>query len=320
AEPRRPAHDGVRFAAQHPAASKPEDGMIGRATVVNLRFDRAILIVLDSVGIGGALDAARFGDEGANTLRHIGEWCRAERVPFSLPELSRWGLGHLVETYGLAPSPSPIASFGVLEEISAGKDRMTGDWEIAGIILDEPFPIFPQGFAEPLLRVWCAENDLPGYLGNRPASGTEILDDLGEEHLSTGKPIVYTSADSVLQVAASETTFGLERLYKICRSARELSEGIGVGRVIARPFVGSRKGEFKRTANRRDYSLSPPEPHLLDLLRRNDRRVYGVGKIEDIFAGRSIDVVEHTSSNAEGIRTTLELIRTTRREKGLIFT
>lgn len=284
-------------------------------------IDRVILVVLDSLGIGAARDAARFGDERANTLRHIGEWCAKNNKPFRLPHLSAWGLERLSPgTPGLDRVAQPKAALATLEELSPGKDTTTGHWEMAGNVLPQEFPLFPQGFDRALLEQWVTENGLPGWLGNKPASGTDILDELGDEHLRTGKPIVYTSGDSVFQIAASEDTFGLERLYKISRSARKLLDPLGVGRIIARPFKGSKRGEFKRTENRRDFSVPPPVPNLLDLLVERRLFTAGIGKIEDIFAGRSVTIVDHTGRNETSLVATSKAMDETRGQRGLIFT
>lgn len=285
-------------------------------------IDRVILIVLDSVGVGAAPDAARFGDQSANTLLHIGEWCAKNGKKFSLPNLSRWGLGGISPAPGVGPAPQSQfqAAFGKMRELSPGKDTTTGHWELAGHVLTEEFPVFERGFDPALLNEWAAQNNLPGWIGNKPASGTTILDELGEEHLRTGKPIVYTSGDSVLQVACSEESFGLERLYAICKSARKLVDPLGVGRVIARPFLGKQTGQFKRTENRRDYSVPPPSPNLLDVLVERGCFTAGVGKIEDIFAHRGVTIVEHTGRNETSLVATSEVMQRTRGKRGLIFT
>ncbi len=283
-------------------------------------FDRVILIVLDSLGVGAATDAHRFGDETANTLKHISEWCEKEKVPFALANLSAWGLGHIVEGYGLKKVPTPKGCYGVMREVSPGKDTTTGHWELAGNILREEFPVFPDGFSNEFLDAWVKENNLSGYLCNKPASGTVVLDEFGEEHLKSAKPIVYTSGDSVFQIACSEESFGLKRLYEICVSARKHLDKLGVGRIIARPFVGSKKGEFIRTENRRDYSVPPPTPNLLDILLSKDCFVAGVGKIEDIFAHRSVNIVEHTGRNETSLAATLEVMNRSAKDRGLIFT
>jgi len=283
-------------------------------------IDRVILLVLDSVGAGAAADAARFGDETANTLGHISEWALKNMPAYSLPNLSRWGLGRIAPGFGLDPTPEPIASCGLMEALSPGKDTTTGHWELAGNILRKEFPVFEKGFSEEFLSEWCTENKLPGYLGNFAASGTDIIEKLGAEHLRTGKPIVYTSGDSVFQIACSEETFGLQRLYEVCVSARRLLDSLGVGRVIARPFTGMRLGEFARTENRRDYSVPPPSPNLLDVLRTENLFVAGVGKIEDIFAHRSVNIVEHTGRNETSLFATLDVMKRTEGTRGLLFT
>jgi phosphopentomutase len=285
-------------------------------------MNRVILIVLDSVGIGAAKDSHRFGDQKANTLKHIAEFCKNNSLEFSLPNLSKWGLGNLLadESYGIPKEVHPKASTAKLEELSPGKDTTTGHWEIAGHVLKYEFPVFEKGFEKSLLEKWCKENNLPGWLGNYAASGTTILEDLGEEHLATGKPIVYTSADSVFQVAWNEEKFGLQKLYDICVSARKLFDPFGLGRIIARPFVGTQKGQFKRTENRRDYSVPPPSPNLLDILREENHFVAGIGKIEDIFAHRSVNYVDHTGNNEKSLSATLKMMKSTQNEKGLIFT
>lgn len=269
---------------------------------------RAIIIVLDSVGIGAAEDAAAFGDAGADTLGHIAEACAAGRGdreglrsgPLHLPNLDRLGLGAAAEASRGAPIPSlghkgpPEGLWGYGVEVSKGKDTPSGHWEIAGVpvpfawgYFPETIPAFPKDLTDTLIH----EAKLPGILGNKHASGTEIVAELGEEHVRTGKPICYTSADSVLQIAAHETAFGLDRLYEVCEVARRLVDPLNIGRVIARPFVGSDANDFKRTANRRDYAVPPPEPTLLDRAVAAGRRVLAIGKIGDIFAHRGISEV-----------------------------
>ena len=243
---------------------------------------RVILCVLDSVGVGDAPDAAEFGDAGANTLANMARAVGG----LELPCLESLGLGHLADIVGVEPVTSPRAAYGRLTERAPGKDTTTGHWEIAGCVLEEPFPLFPQGFPQSLLDDFAAQTG-HGVLGNRPASGTVIIDELGEEHLRTGHPIVYTSGDSVFQIAAHEDAFGLDELYRCCAVARELVDPLGVGRVIARPFVGE-PGSFTRTSRRRDYSRRPPAPTVLDDLQAAGKTVVGVGKIHDIFAGAGI--------------------------------
>ncbi len=266
---------------------------------------RVILFVLDSVGIGGAPDADRFfnggtSDEGANTLLHIAEACAEDRVPersgpLRLPHLSGMGLGGAcalacgVRPPGLGRAEGGI--WGVAEEASPGKDTITGHWELAGVPLTRDWGYFPRTvptFPATLEEEIVKRGELPGILGDRHASGTEILVELGEESVKTGKPILYTSADSVLQIAAHEEAFGLERLYDLCRIARELVDPLNIGRVIARPFVGETADDFRRTVNRKDFSTPPPEPTLCDRVIAAGGRTIGIGKISDIFAGQGI--------------------------------
>jgi phosphopentomutase len=259
---------------------------------------RAIVIVLDGVGIGELPDAAAYGDQGSNTLGNL-----ARRVVLRLPTLRRMGLGRLVSLGGPDADHAaaiPVAAVGRMTERAAGKDSVTGHWEMMGVVLERPFPTFPNGFSPETI----AELErLTGrkVLGNRPASGTAILEDLGREHLRTGSLIVYTSVDSVFQIAAHEKVVPLADLYRACEIAYSLvAEGLGVGRVIARPFVGT-PGQFRRTANRRDYALPPPEETLLDRVKAAARPVVAIGKIEDLFAGRGITRAIHTASDEEGM-------------------
>ena len=266
---------------------------------------RAIILMLDSLGVGGAADAARFGDEGANTLGHIAAECAAGRADrgrqgaLQIPHLIRLGLGHAVVAAGgefpagLQADGEPVAAYGCAAEISSGKDTPSGHWELAGcpVLFDwHYFPEPVQSFPAELLATLVRKGALPGLLGNCHASGTEVLDRLGEEHIRTGAPIVYTSADSVFQIACHEQHFGLERLYALCQLVRAELDGAGlkVGRVIARPFVGERAGEFVRTGNRHDYAIRPPMPTLLDTLVAAGGKVLAVGKISDIYAGCGI--------------------------------
>lgn len=256
---------------------------------------RALVLVLDSFGIGSAPDAADFGDAGADTLGHIAAACRARpEGPLALPNLASLGLGAAARlATGAAPPELPAegpfaGAFGAAREVSRGKDTPSGHWEMMGVAVRFDWGYFPDAepcFPAPLIDALVARCGLPGVLGERHASGTEILADLGAEHLATGKPIVYTSADSVFQIAAHEAAFGLERLYEVCRVARELVDGYNIGRVIARPFVGA-PGAFARTANRKDYATPPPVPTLLDRLKAAGREVIAIGKIGDIFAHR----------------------------------
>lgn len=252
---------------------------------------RALLIVLDSVGAGALPDAALYGDEGANTIGHI-----AEKTELVLPNLRAMGLGH-IEAVGLEKDRQAVGGYGRMMERSAGKDTTTGHWELAGVKLDKPFPTFPNGFPAEVIGRFEAAIGVK-TLGNIVASGTEILDALGEEHMRTGRPIVYTSADSVFQIACHEGVVPLEKLYGMCETARrQLAGDYAVGRVIARPFVGERRGAFTRTAGRRDYSLAPPRDTVLDALKKSGRDVLAVGKIEDIFAHRGITDSVHAAGN-----------------------
>jgi phosphopentomutase len=274
---------------------------------------RAFLFVLDSFGIGGAPDAAAFGDEGADTFGHIAAACaegRGDRAglrsgPLHLPNMTSLGLGRAaaISNGALAAAPpgdEPSGFFGVAEEVSSGKDTPSGHWEIAAVpvpfqwgYFPETVPAFPADVTDAIVR----DAHLPGILGNCHASGTDIIARLGEEHIRTGKPICYTSADSVFQIAAHEAHFGLERLYRLCETVRRLLDPLNIGRVIARPFVGETSKTFERTANRRDYAVPPPEPTLLDRTIENGGKVIGIGKIGDIFAHQGVSEVRKAAGN-----------------------
>ncbi len=268
---------------------------------------RALLLVLDSVGIGNAPDAANYGDEGANTLGHIFE----RTLDLHLPNLDSLGLGELVAGVGdpgsshlldagrgQRPRLQPYrASYGRMRERSVGKDTTTGHWEIAGVILEKPFPVFEK-FPEELVRAIEQESGVK-FIGNYARSGTTILEELGAEHVRTGNPILYTSADSVLQIAAHEDVISTQRLYEICEITRRHADRFHIGRVIARPFAGE-TGNFRRTARRHDYSMKPPRT-ILNAINENGAEVIGVGKISDIFAGEGVTQSHPTSSNAEGM-------------------
>jgi phosphopentomutase len=258
-------------------------------------FTRAIVIVLDSVGIGELPDAAVYGDQGSNTLRNI-----AGRIPLKLPTLRALGLDRLVDLGSPGIRTAPQAATGRMAEASPGKDSVTGHWEMMGIVLDRPFPVFPNGFSKEILDEFARQTSR-GVLGNKAASGTQILDELAPEHMRTGALIVYTSADSVFQIAAHEDVVPLPELYRACEIAyRLVSEGLGVGRVIARPFVGA-PGAFKRTANRRDYALPPSGETLMDRVKAAALPVVAIGKIEDLFAGRGMTHAIHTVSDEDGM-------------------
>ena len=273
---------------------------------------RVFLIVLDSFGIGAAPDAADFGDAGANTLKSA-----KESGKLNIPNLKKMGLGNIDGVTCLGKEASPTADYGRVMELSRGKDTTTGHWEIAGIVSHSPMPTYPEGFPPEVISAF-EEAVGRGVLCNLPYSGTDVIRDYGEEHLKTGKLIVYTSADSVFQIAAHEDLVPIEELYEICRKARALLIGEhGVGRVIARPFTGT-PGSFKRTANRKDFSLLPPEPTVLDKLKASGYDVIGVGKIGDIFAMAGITETYPTHSNDEGMQVTDEIAE--RDFSGLCFT
>ena len=276
-------------------------------------FSRVILIVLDSVGIGELPDASAYGDEGSNTLGNI-----ARQVPLKIPTLRSLGLGELVAELSSTNDLRPHlrGAYGRMAEASAGKDSVTGHWEMMGIVLERPFPTFPHGFP-PALIVEFERRIGRGTLGNVVASGTEIIDRLGPEHVRTGKPIVYTSADSVFQIAAHEDVVPVPELHRICEIAFELAaKGLGIGRVIARPFVGT-PGAFTRTANRHDYALDPIGDTLLDHLARAGTPIVSIGKGHDLFAGRSTGRALHTASDAEGMDCIDATLRDT--PEGLVF-
>jgi phosphopentomutase len=274
-------------------------------------FDRVIWIVLDGVGAGELPDAAQYGDAGSNTLGNL-----ARRRAVKLPNLETWGLGNITAIPGVAPRPAGKGegAFGRAVELSNGKDTTSGHWEMAGLVVRKPFATYPTGFPKEIVDRWVRENGLPGVLGNKAASGTEIIAELGDEHVRTGKPILYTSADSVWQVAAHETAFGLERLYSVCKSARKIADELQLGRVIARPFVGP---PYKRTYHRKDYAQLPFAPTFLDALVDEGVPTLGIGKISNIYAGRGITANIDTEGNTDGIRVLLEQMKATRR--GLIF-
>lgn len=279
-----------------------------------MSINRWIVVVMDSVGIGEAPDANAFGDAGSDTLGNIARAVGGLR----LPHLQALGLGNIAPLDGVPPHPTPQAAYCKLAEQSAGKDTSTGHWELMGIRLTKPFPVYPDGFPPDVMQRF--EQAIGrGTLGNYAASGTAILDELGDEHVRTGKPIIYTSADSVFQIAAHEAVIPPDELYAICRTARAILRGPHeVVRVIARPFVGT-PGHWARTANRRDFSVLPPEPTVLDALKAAGQMVYAVGKIEDIFAGQGITGAVHTLDNMDGVDQTLAAMRA-RPERGLIFT
>lgn len=280
--------------------------------MANVSDRRVFLLVLDSLGVGALPDAAEFGDEGSHTLDHL----IAAAGGLDAPRLAELGLGCVPGVTAVACPPHPTGSFGRCAEASPGKDTSTGHWEMMGCPLDFAFPVYADGFPREVIDPFVDRCGLPGVLGNKPASGTQIIDELAAEHIASGKPIVYTSADSVFQIAAHETHFGLERLYECCEVAREILTPLGVGRVIARPFVGE-AGAYQRTYNRKDYSLVPPHDTALDRLKAAGIPVVGVGKISDIFAGRGLTESIHTEGNRDGMAHTTDVAR--RLDAGLVF-
>jgi phosphopentomutase len=272
---------------------------------------RVILIVLDSVGIGELPDAHIYGDTGSDTLGNI-----ARRIPLRIPNLRRLGVGRVAAINDDGGAPDPLGAFGRMAEASPGKDSVTGHWELMGLVLERPFPVFPNGFPRDLIAEFERRIGR-GTLANKAASGTAIIEELGAEHIHTGKPIVYTSADSVFQIAAHEDIVPIDDLYRWCEIAYELAAlGQGVGRVIARPFVGS-AGAFRRTANRRDFALTPFAPTLLDYLKEGGVPVIAIGKIDDLFAGRGVTASVHTTSDEHGLDEVLRAMTLTSR--GFIF-
>jgi phosphopentomutase len=296
---------------------------------------RAILLVMDSVGIGGAKDAAAFGDEGADTLGHIAAACaaggadREERSgPLTIPVMNRLGICRAAEAStgthpaGIERVEKPVAIWAYASEVSKGKDTQSGHWELAGLPVPYQWGYFPEtipAFPKELTDALIDRAKLPGILGNKHASGTDIIEEFGEEHIRTGKPICYTSQDSVLQICAHEERFGLERLYDVCKIGRKLCDPLRIGRVIARPFVGERPGEFKRTGNRKDFAVPPPGETLLDLAVSKTRDVYGVGKISDIFTGRGVSHVLKAPDNESQFNATLEAVSRAK-DGDLVFT
>ncbi len=280
-----------------------------------MRAPRAIVLVLDSVGVGELPDAAAYGDVGSNTLGNVARAVGG----LSMPNLGAMGLGNITAIVGVAAEPRPRASWGRNREASAGKDTTTGHWEMMGMRLERPFPTYPDGFPPSVMEAWERETGL-GWLGNRPASGTVIIQDLGDEHVATGRPIVYTSADSVFQVAAHEDVIPVERLYELCSIARSrvcVGEH-AVGRIIARPFIGPVDGVYQRTHRRRDFALAPPEPTVLDRLSDVGIKSYGIGKIGEIFAWRGICESPHSENNMHGFDNLVARVRD-ESDNGFVF-
>jgi phosphopentomutase len=274
-------------------------------------FERIFWIVLDSVGIGELPDAAEYGDVGRNTLGHI-----AESRPLKIPNLVQLGLANVAPLKHQTPAPAPLGAYGKGATRSPGKDTTTGHWEMAGVWLDQAFPVYKNGFPRELIEEFEKQIGRK-TIGNKPASGTEIIKELGEEHVRTGRPIVYTSGDSVFQIAAHEDVIPIPDLYRMCEIARKLLDGPHrVGRVIARPFTGT-PGNFVRTTRRHDYAVDPPKPMLMDVLAERKVRVFGIGKIHDIYNGRGVDEYVTTKGNADGMEKMMAAVG--ERKSGLIF-
>jgi phosphopentomutase len=277
------------------------------------KFNRVVLMVLDSAGIGEMPDAAEWGDAGADTLGNV-----LKSRPVNLPNLQKLGLGNIRPLENLPPVGNPSGSYGKCALFSNGKDTTTGHWEMAGIVLKKAFPTFPNGFPERIINRFVTEARVPGVLANVPASGTEIIKEFGEEHIRTGKPIVYTSADSVFQIAAHEEVIPIERLYEICEIARKILDGEDqVGRVIARPFVGASATDFKRTENRHDYAVPPPSDNLLPLLKDSGFDVVCIGKIASIYDSVGVTEDLTAKNNEQSVAQTINALR--KNSRGLIF-
>lgn len=276
-------------------------------------WQRVILITLDGVGVGGQPDAESYGDQDASTLPHVAEACGGLR----LPNLARLGLGRIVPIAGVDAVSDPCGLFGRMLELSTGKDTTTGHWELAGLEQGQPFATYPEGFPAAVIDAFTALAGVPP-LGNIAASGTEVLKLLGEEHLRTRRPIVYTSVDSVFQIAAHEDVLPRERLYALCQGMRQVLDGYRVGRVIARPFVGTGTDTFKRTEGRRDFSMPPQGDTLLDTMQEAGMTVIGVGKIGDIFTGKGISRSIKSTCNSDGMAKTSEALALI--ERGMVFT
>lgn len=286
------------------------------------KFDRVILVVLDGVGAGELPDAGTYSDTGSNTLGNLARTLKLKTGrDLSIPNLARLGIGNITPITGVAPrrAGEGAGAYGKARELSNGKDTTSGHWEMAGLVVEKPFQTYPDGFSDEIISRWVKECGLPGILGNKAASGTEIIEELGREHMKTGKPIVYTSADSVWQIAAHEESFGLQRLYDVSKVARKICDELGISRVIARPFVGNPdKGTpFKRTYNRKDLAQLPFGRTVLDLLVEAGVPTLGIGKISSIYAGKGIEKNIDTAGNTDGIRVLIEQMKAVK--KGLIF-
>jgi phosphopentomutase len=272
---------------------------------------RVILIILDGVGVGALPDAVNFGDAGVDTLGHV-----AKQVGgLKLPNLESLGLGNIHSIAGVKQMNQPKGCFGKMNEMNAGKDSTAGHWEICGIVLKEPFRTFPNGFSSEIIEQFCRRANLKGIYGNKAASGTGIIDEFGAAHLKTGWPIIYTSADSVFQIAAHQEVLSVNQLYRLCEIAFATVVPIGVGRVIARPFIG-KPGAFERTEFRKDFSVSPPPGTLLDHLCEKGITVLGVGKVDNLFDGRGFHECQHTKDNQHGVDQILNYLKKSRMSEG----
>jgi phosphopentomutase len=286
---------------------------------VKENFSRVIIIVLDGFGVGALPDAKDYNDEGVNTLTHV-----YQSIPdFDLPNLAKLGLYNLIENYK-SEKCKVEGCYGKMAELSKGKDTTVGHWEISGLVVEKPFPIYPNGFPKEVIEEFEKRIGRK-TIGNFPCSGTEILKILGEEHIKTGCPIVYTSADSVFQIAAHEEVIPLDELYRYCEIARDMLgkppfEQHNVARVIARPFVGTNKENFRRTENRRDFSIKPFSKTILDYIKESGGKVVGIGKIEDIFAQQGLTDIIHSKNNVESVEATMEVIKSSFDSKTLVFT
>ncbi len=274
---------------------------------------KALLIILDGVGIGALPDAHMFGDENANTLKNI-----SLQKPLCAPNLEMMGLGNIEDIKGIRKVGNPKGFFGKMRELSRGKDSTTGHWEITGIVTDKAFATFPDGFPSEMIERFKKDTGYQEILGNKAASGTTIIDELGEKHVQSGLPIVYTSADSVFQIAAHKEVISLEKLYSMCETARKIVDEYNIGRVIARPFIGNIENGFKRTPERKDFSAVPPKPFLLSLMEEASIPVQGIGKIDYLFANVGVKDSIHTKDNLDGINTLIDV--SLKFNNGLIFT
>jgi len=300
----------VKLDSTHAGKIREEDRLFTKEVPL---FKRITVIVLDGVGIGAAPDAAEYGDEGSNSIGNVARVLGG----IELPHMGKIGLGNVIDIVGVPPTDQPSGGYGKMQPMSAGKDTMQGHWEMMGIYLPNPAPTYPNGFPDEVMDEFEKQIGRE-TLANRPASGTEIIKELGEEHIRTGKPIVYTSADSVFQIAAHEDVIPVEKLYEMCTIARNILQGKhAVGRVIARPFIGNSPENFKRTDNRRDFSRAPESDTVLDKCYAAGLDVWSVGKIDDIFVHRGITRKNHTLNNVESIKSTINLLEEP--FKGLLF-